>query len=146
MSPQEVKLRCGRGILDVNILWGHESKSYSLYDIIIYFDESKCLAGRFCSNFWGDTRISSMVHLGSLKLLCLKETKLEPFISLLYLTEFLYIDGRAYTWLTLIHNYINSNLLWVIVFCFLSAPLPHMLYNSTIIEENVRHFWAVLIL
>ena len=49
MSPQEVKLRCG--ILDVNNLWGHESSSYNLYDIIIHFDASKSLAGGFCSNF-----------------------------------------------------------------------------------------------
>ena len=48
-------------------------------------------------NFWGDTRIFSMVDLGSLKLRCLKETKLAPFIHLLCLTESLYIVGRDYT-------------------------------------------------
>ena len=55
-----------------------------------YPDASKTMVDGFCSNFLGSSRICSMVHPMSLKLLCLKEAKLEPFISVLCYSGFLY--------------------------------------------------------
>ena len=68
--------------------------------LIFHPDASKPMFDRFRSNFQGSSKIYSMVHTRSLKLLCLKEV--EPFISVRCYSGFFYNpDVCKSQWLTI---------------------------------------------
>ena len=94
-APQEVKSCCG--IRDVNTLWGPESKSWNYLTQISYPDASRAKVDRFCSKLQESSIRCSLVNPSSLKLLCQKNSILEPLISLLCYTGFLYGEKLA-TW------------------------------------------------
>ena len=79
------KWNCVAGYV-MSILWeALRAKVTNYLTSIFYPDASKPMVDGFCSNIQGDSRICSMVHPMSLKLLCIKEAKLlEPFISVLF--------------------------------------------------------------